>query len=61
MLNGEAMDRVGRTVSWTPQAGKYALALADPEGNILDSVILRSEVLSCTPDPLSQGLIRDGT
>jgi penicillin-binding protein 1C len=38
ILNGEAMDRVGKTVSWTPKAGKYALALADPEGNILDSV-----------------------
>jgi penicillin-binding protein 1C len=38
ILNGEAMDRVGKTISWTPKAGKYALALADREGNILDSV-----------------------
>jgi penicillin-binding protein 1C len=38
ILNGEAMDRAGKTISWTPKAGKYALALADPEGNILDSV-----------------------
>jgi penicillin-binding protein 1C len=38
ILNGEAMDRVGKTVSWTPKAGKYALALADSGGNILDSV-----------------------
>ena len=38
ILNGETMDRGGKTVSWAPKAGKYALALADPEGNILDSV-----------------------
>ena len=38
ILNGETMDRGGKMVSWAPKAGKYALALADPEGNILDSV-----------------------
>jgi penicillin-binding protein 1C len=38
VLNGETMGRVGKTISWTPKAGKHALALADSEGNILDSV-----------------------
>jgi penicillin-binding protein 1C len=38
VLNREAMGRVGQTTSWTPKAGKYTLALADPEGNVLDCV-----------------------
>jgi penicillin-binding protein 1C len=38
ILNGEAIGNGGKTVSWTPKAGTYALALADPEGKILDCV-----------------------
>jgi penicillin-binding protein 1C len=38
ILDGEAMDRSAKAASWTLKAGKHALALADAEGNILDSV-----------------------
>jgi penicillin-binding protein 1C len=38
VLNGVTLERVGKTVPWTPKAGKYFLALADGEEKILDYV-----------------------
>jgi penicillin-binding protein 1C len=49
ILNEETMDRGGKTVSWSPKAGTYALALADHEGHILDSVYF--EVRGPEPHP----------
>jgi penicillin-binding protein 1C len=38
VLNGLPMEGVGKTISWTPKAGKYYLALADGNEKILDFV-----------------------
>ncbi len=38
MLNGTVLGETGKTVSWSPKAGNYFLAMLDPEGNVLDSV-----------------------
>ena len=38
VLNGFALERTGRTISWTPKAGKYQLAIADKDEKILDYV-----------------------
>ena len=38
VLNGVTLEMVGKTVPWTPKAGKYILALADGEEKILDYV-----------------------
>jgi penicillin-binding protein 1C len=38
VLNGSPMETVGRTIPWTPKAGKYFLALADGDEKILDYV-----------------------
>ena len=32
------METVGKTIPWTPKAGKYFLALADEEEKILDYI-----------------------
>ena len=34
----DSIEAAGRTVPWTPEAGKYSLALADGDGKILDYV-----------------------
>ncbi len=36
VLNGSPMEAVGKTIPWTPKAGKYFLAIADGEEKILD-------------------------
>ena len=38
VLNGVPMEMAGKTIPWTPKAGKYFLALADGEGKILDYI-----------------------
>jgi penicillin-binding protein 1C len=38
VLNGTLMGAVGKTVSWTPKAGKYSLAIADRDEKILDYI-----------------------
>jgi penicillin-binding protein 1C len=38
MLNGTVLEGIGKTVSWSPKAGNYFLAMLDREGNVLDSV-----------------------
>ncbi len=38
VLNGSPMEAVGKTISWTPKAGKYSLAIANKEEKILDYV-----------------------
>jgi len=38
LLNGEPMEAEERTIPWTPEAGKYSLAIADGDGKILDYV-----------------------
>ncbi len=38
LLNGYPMEAMGKTIPWTPRAGKYSLALADGEEKILDYV-----------------------
>ncbi len=38
LLNGVPMEAAGKTVTWTPRAGKYFLALADGEEKILDYI-----------------------
>jgi penicillin-binding protein 1C len=38
VLNGSPIEIVGKTIPWTPKAGKYFLALADGDEKILDYV-----------------------
>jgi penicillin-binding protein 1C len=38
VLNGSALEKTGRTIPWTPKAGKYSLAIANREEKILDYV-----------------------
>jgi penicillin-binding protein 1C len=38
ILNGAPLEPIGRTIPWTPKAGKYFLAIADGEEKILDYV-----------------------
>ncbi len=38
VLNGSLMETKGKTIPWTPKAGKYSLALAEGEEKILDYV-----------------------
>jgi len=38
LLNGTPMEAVGKTIPWTPKAGKYSLAIAGKAGEILDYV-----------------------
>ncbi len=38
VLNGEPMEKAGKTIPWTPEAGKYSLAIADEDEKILDYV-----------------------
>ncbi len=38
LLNGVPMEAAGKTITWTPRAGKYFLALADGEEKILDYI-----------------------
>ena len=38
LLNGVPMEAMGKTVPWTPRAGKYFLALADGDEKILDYI-----------------------
>ena len=38
VLNGVPMETVGKTIPWTPKAGKYFLALADENEKILDYI-----------------------
>jgi penicillin-binding protein 1C len=37
-LNDSAIGEAGQTVAWSPQRGKYSLALTDSQGKIIDSV-----------------------
>jgi hypothetical protein len=32
------MEAVGKTIAWTPKAGKYSLAIADGDEKIIDYV-----------------------
>jgi penicillin-binding protein 1C len=36
VLNGSALEKTGRSIPWTPKAGKYSLAIANREEKILD-------------------------
>ena len=38
VLNGLPMEAAGKTIAWTPEAGKYSLAIADEDEKILDYV-----------------------
>ena len=38
VLNGLPMEAAGKTIAWTPKAGKYSLAIADWDEKILDYV-----------------------
>jgi penicillin-binding protein 1C len=38
VLNGSILQMAGRTISWTPKAGKYHLAIADKDEKVLDYV-----------------------
>jgi len=38
LLNGESLETGGKTIPWTPRAGKYFLAIADGEEKILDYI-----------------------
>ncbi len=38
VLNGEPMEGGGKTIPWTPEAGKYTLAIADEDEKILDYI-----------------------
>jgi penicillin-binding protein 1C len=38
VLNGNALEGGGKTLSWLPKAGKYVLAISDEEGKVIDSV-----------------------
>jgi penicillin-binding protein 1C len=38
ILNDAPMEAAGKTIPWTPKAGKYSLALADKEEKILDYI-----------------------
>ncbi len=38
ILNGSPMEAVGKTIPWSPKAGKFFLALADGDEKILDYV-----------------------
>jgi penicillin-binding protein 1C len=38
VLNGSALEKTGRTIAWTPKAGKYSLAIANRGEKILDYV-----------------------
>ena len=38
VLNGKPMKEAGKTTPWTPEAGKYTLAIADEDEKILDYV-----------------------
>ena len=38
ILNGVPVEMVGKTIPWTPKAGKYFLALADENEKILDYI-----------------------
>ncbi len=37
-LNGRHLGKTNKAIAWAPQAGKYDLAIVDPEGRIIDSV-----------------------
>ena len=39
VLNGRSWPSSGKATSWSPQAGKYHLALKDAEGRMIDSVL----------------------
>jgi penicillin-binding protein 1C len=38
VLNGSALEMTGRTIPWTPRAGKYHLTIADKDEKVLDYV-----------------------
>jgi len=38
ILNGLPMEMLGKTIPWTPKAGKYLLAIADGKGKVLDFI-----------------------
>jgi len=38
VLNGVPMEMAGKTIPWTPKAGKHLLAIADREERVMDSV-----------------------
>jgi hypothetical protein len=49
------MEAVGKTISWSPRAGKYSLALADGEGKILDFVCFEVRGPEIDRNRLSEG------
>lgn len=59
VLNGERIEAVGRTIPWTPEAGKYSLAIADGDGKILDYVYF--EVRGPEADRNLQSEEKEGT
>ncbi len=49
VLNGVPMEPTGKTIPWTPRAGKYFLTLADREEKILDYIYFEVRGI-VTPD-----------
>ncbi len=38
VLNGHILGGSGKTVSWSPSAGRFSLALLDKKGEVIDAV-----------------------
>ena len=55
VLNNEPIEAVGKTISWTPKAGKYSLAIADGDEKILDYVYFEVRGPEADPNVLSDG------
>jgi hypothetical protein len=51
----EPIEAVGKTISWTPKAGKYSLAIADGDEKILDYVYFEVRGPEADPNVLSDG------
>jgi len=50
VLNGRALPSAGKAIPWSPQSGRYHLALQDEEGRPIDSV--RFEVRGAGPEEI---------
>ena len=55
VLNGSALERRGKTIPWTPKAGKYSLAIANRDEKILDYVYFEVRGPEADPNALSDG------
>lgn len=53
VLNGSGLERTGRTIPWTPKAGKYSLAIAEKGGKILDYIYFEVRGPETDPNVLS--------